>query len=250
MKRKLKSFFEDFLTIAVIIAIIYASYTYFFDDEESSFESINSQVVVQDAFKSEIKEPNQEDVILDKVTNKNEDEEDESLVDITDIESSIKDENSSTNLEPDNSFQEKESEETEIERTPSTLVKNSINALENSGEKSGNSPKFNFIDTSKLEISSSSQEQSKKEKFYSDLKSRIVENLNSLDTSLLNKNSSANFRVTILKDGRYEQIFFDGGNSELFKLTQQSVAKVFPLEIDSELKHLFPRYYRFKIEFN
>lgn len=238
MRRKLKSFFEDFLTIAVIIGVIYASYTYFFDDEDSNFHDSNSQVVVQDAFKSEIREPNQEDAILDKVFDKNEDEEDENqTIDIVTDENQNSEQNQENIDIVQNSL--------EIERTSSTLVQNNLNTLENTA-----SSNFNFIDTSKLEISSSKEEQSKKERFYTDLKNNIIKNLNALDTKNIEKNSFANFRVTILKDGRYEQIFFDGGNSELFKLTQKSVAKVFPLEIEPELKHLFPRYYRFKIEFN
>lgn len=233
MRRKLKSFFEDFLTIAVIIGVIYASYTYFFDDEDSNFHNSNSQVVVQDAFKSEIKEPNQEDAILDKVFDKNEDEEYETA----------------NILATENSTNETTNQELMTENIPTQEIREIQEVVENSTETNSSS-KFRLIETSKIEKSSSSEEEYKKEKFYSDLKSNILNNLNSLNIEDIEKNSFVNFRVTILKDGRYEQIFFDGGNNKLFNLSKTAVAKVFPLEIEPELKYLFPRYYRFKIEFN
>lgn len=233
MKRKLKSFFEDFLTLAVIVGIIYASYTYFFDDEHSNFEnSHENKVVIQDSFKAEIEEPNQDLAILNKVFDKNEDEEDESIDEI--INNSINDDPISNNDISSIQPSEKPIEEDQ------ELVESNLE----------NSSKFKLIETSKHENSSSSQEQEKKDRFYSNLREIILNNLNQLKSDDIEKNSFVNFRVTILKDGRYEQIFFDGGNEKLFNLSKNTVSKVFPLNIDSELKHLFPRYYRFKIEFN
>ena len=58
-----------------------------------------------------------------------------------------------------------------------------------------------------------------------------------------------NIRVTILKDGSYEQLTFLNGNSDYFNKVKPQIEEIFPLKIEENLKSHFPRYYRMKIDF-
>lgn len=59
--------------------------------------------------------------------------------------------------------------------------------------------------------------------------------------------TSLNIRVTILKDGNYEQLKFVSGNKELFEKNKKIISSVFPLTIDDKIVQEFPRYLRVKI---
>jgi hypothetical protein len=71
-----------------------------------------------------------------------------------------------------------------------------------------------------------------------------------LDKSSFKEPVFADIRITILKDGRYEQLILTNGNNEFFNSIKNSIYKSFPVEINPVLKNIFPRYYRLKIEFN
>lgn len=107
------------------------------------------------------------------------------------------------------------------------------------------------IDTTNLEKSSSIEEQTAKENFYINLKETIYKNIeNNVDKKTLKSGSVVSIRVTILKDGTYEQLILTNGNKEFFNKIKQAISSSFPVSIDEPIKKLFPRYYRAKIEFN
>ena len=90
------------------------------------------------------------------------------------------------------------------------------------------------------------EEKAKIEAFYQTIRDKINSSIN---RSNFKTGEFVNIRLTILKDGRYEQLTFNEGNKEYFEQIKPSIYKVFPISIDESLKHNFPRYFRMKIEF-
>ncbi len=83
------------------------------------------------------------------------------------------------------------------------------------------------------------------ELFFETIREKIYKNI---EATPINNGEHINIRVTILKDGRYEQLTLMDGNKEYFELIKPSIYKVFPVKIDDSLKENFPRYFRMKIE--
>lgn len=74
------------------------------------------------------------------------------------------------------------------------------------------------------------------------LTNSIVQNIDS------NETKSLRYRITVLKDGNYEQLTFVGGDKVLFEENQDNIIKVFPVTIDEKIKDEFPRYIRLNIK--
>ena len=55
-------------------------------------------------------------------------------------------------------------------------------------------------------------------------------------------------KITILKDGNYEQLKFVDGDKDIFDLNKENILKVFPLVIDEKIADDFPRYFRMNIK--
>ena len=71
-----------------------------------------------------------------------------------------------------------------------------------------------------------------------------------LDKTIFKEPVFAEIRVTILKDGRYEQLILTNGDDRFFNSIRSSISSAFPVEIDPIVKNIFPRYYRLKVELN
>ena len=85
--------------------------------------------------------------------------------------------------------------------------------------------------------------------FYKKIKEKIYSNISKdVDKNILENLGDVNIRVTILKDGRYEQLKYMSGNRQHYNLIRSSILKIFPLEIDESLKYKFPRYFRMKVQ--
>ena len=82
------------------------------------------------------------------------------------------------------------------------------------------------------------------ESFYENIRGSINKNI---EKTPAKDNESINIRVTILKDGRYEQLILLEGNKEYFNKVRSSITKVFPVKIDDSIKSNFPRYFRMEI---
>ena len=78
-----------------------------------------------------------------------------------------------------------------------------------------------------------------------DIKNNIVQ---ANDENNTESTQGLRFRITILKDGNYEQLTFVNGNEELFNANQENILKIFPLSIDNTIEEAFPRYIRFTIK--
>ena len=71
----------------------------------------------------------------------------------------------------------------------------------------------------------------------------IIENLPS------NK-SSIKIRITVFKSGKYKKITYMSGNRDLINDAKIALDKSFPHKPNNMIKSQFPRYLRFKINFN
>ncbi|MCT7510660.1 hypothetical protein N5U26_09855 [Aliarcobacter cryaerophilus] len=86
--------------------------------------------------------------------------------------------------------------------------------------------------------------------FFDRLEKKVYSNIDrNFDKTTFKRGEFVNIRVTILKDGSYEQLTFLNGNSDYFNKVKSQIEEIFPLKIEENLKSHFPRYYRMKIAF-
>lgn len=235
MRTKTKSFFEDLFIIFIIGLIIYGIYNFFFSSSENELKLEELKSSVEKKIENEIlvksstpeEKPN-EKVEEEKIeeTIKQTQQEVTPIATPTNIEEKIENRN------------EKPKEIIErIETTP-VLEKKSTKEEIKTKEKE-------VVPTT--EISPTQEEDKAKiELFYEQIRAQINSNI---DKSLIKNKEAVSIRLTILKDGRYEQITLTEGNKENFELIRPSITKAFPVKIDDNLKANFPRYFRMKIEF-
>ena len=235
MRTKTKSFFEDLFIIFIIGLIIYGIYNFFFSSSENELKLEELKSSVEKKIENEIsvkssspeEKPN-EKVEEEKIeeTIKQTQNETAPIITPTNIEEKIENRN------------EKPKEIIErIETTP-VLEKKSTKEEIKTKEKE-------VVPTT--EISPTQEEDKAKiELFYEQIRAQINSNI---DKSLIQNKEAVSIRLTILKDGRYEQITLTEGNKENFELIRPSITKAFPVKIDDNLKANFPRYFRMKIEF-
>lgn len=234
MRGKNKSLLEDTVIIFVVAILIYGLYTFFFSSNE--IEQIENKTALEEKIetvKEIIKEENNSQKIENKVENINITPENKNITETQNVtkieqkiettEQTIKEENNSPKIENKNS--------SEI----STVTKEE-------------SIKPKIIEPLKPTESNITltDEKAKIELFYQNIRGQINSNI---DKSTLKSGEFINIRLTILKDGRYEQLTFIEGNKEYFELLKPSINKTFPIEIPNDIKNNFPRYFRMKIEF-
>ena len=80
--------------------------------------------------------------------------------------------------------------------------------------------------------------------FYKNIEDQINKKL---EKSPPENGTFINIRITILKDGKYEQLILVDGDKNYFDKVKSSISKVFPLKIEESLKDNFPRYFRMEI---
>ncbi len=86
--------------------------------------------------------------------------------------------------------------------------------------------------------------------FFDRFEKKVYSNIDrNFDKTTFKRGDFVNIRVTILKDGSYEQLTFLNGNSDYFNKVKPQIEEIFPLKIEENLKSHFPRYYRMKIDF-
>ena len=86
--------------------------------------------------------------------------------------------------------------------------------------------------------------------FFDRFEKKVYSNIDrNFDKTTFKRGEFVNIRVTILKDGSYEQLTFLNGNSDYFNKVKPQIEEIFPLKIEENLKTHFPRYYRMKIDF-
>lgn len=225
MKAKTKVFFEDLALVLIVGLIIYYGYNYFFPSNENNQEVIQQTTIektVNTPENKEITTSNQEikkEEVIEKV--------EETQVDATPIEQ----------LKEDS---------IRIEEAP---IKNPSNIIIPTVEKKPETPMIQKPIEDKPFVQDS-EEKIRVEAFYKPIREKIYSNINSsIDKSMVKNGEFINIKLTILKDGRYEQLTFVDGNKEYFELVKPSITKIFPIQIEDSVKNSFPRYFRMKIEF-
>lgn len=211
MNTKSKSFIEDTLILLVIGALLYGLYSFFFASEDITDNSFENQTTIEKKIDIEKKEPviiNEDQKIITTTEDGNQDVEE-----IKTIES--------LEEKPKEEELEKLPEEIKekVKEVPEEIIKEEISTPITIGE------------------------------FYKSIEDKIYSNiLRDVDKSLIDNISEVNIRVTILKNGKYQQLKYMDGNKQYYNLIKPSILKVFPLEIDDSLKYKFPRYFRMKVK--
>lgn len=234
LNRKVKSFFEDLIIVVILITVIYGSYSFFIEDSTTTTE--NSQTTIQsfEEPKQDIKEFTQDEAIKDVITDENPDNENTNRVPPAFAQNRAEESSTTQNVEKPEEI---------IERVERVVPKETTSI--------SSTNRLNLIENSKLEKSGSIEEQMEKEKFYKNLKDKIFINIDkNLDKTIFKEPVFAEIRVTILKDGRYEQLILTNGDDRFFNSIRSSISSAFPVEIDPILKNIFPRYYRLRVELN
>ena len=84
--------------------------------------------------------------------------------------------------------------------------------------------------------------------FLRDLKFKIATNIVKRDDLNESISQKLKIRVTVLKDGNYEELTFVNGDEKLFEINKENIINVFPVQIDEKIKDDFPRYVRIGIK--
>ena len=103
----------------------------------------------------------------------------------------------------------------------------------------------------KKEQNTSTKKGSLKE-LYKQIQNDILEKIISKtheSISFSSRSGYVNIRLTILKDGGYEQLVLQNGDKEYYDFIKDDIRSIFPIGISEENKDKFPRYFRMKIEY-
>lgn len=217
MKTKNKSFLEDIFIISIVGILIYSIYSFFFSSEEK-VEITETKTSIEKKI----------DAIIHKEPVVNEIKKEEEIVTPPKVE------------EPNTAVIETPKEvlapvENVIEKKETPLAEEKIEQKEVE-EK-----------IAPVEVN---DQKAKVELFYKTIKEQIYANIHkNVDKNQIRTGEAVEIRLTILKDGGYEQLSSTKGDNEYFELFRSSIKEAFPVKIDNSLKESFPRYFRMKIEF-
>lgn len=219
MRGKTKSFFEDTFILLIVAVLIYGIYSFFFASEEE-IKLEEPKVVIENKVETNTyKEP-----VINEIKTP------------TEIKS-----------EPNNTekIEEKVIETPKVEAIQKEQIEEQI--------KEKIEPvkiEKNTTETANVQTTQELEEKAKVEAFYSTIREKIYANINkNVDKSLIKNGEFVSIKLTVLKDGNYEQLTFVEGNKEYFELFRSSIKEAYPVKIDDSLKNNFPRYFRMKIEF-
>lgn len=228
MRGKNKSLLEDILILFTGGVLIYFTYSFFFSSNEKE-EIIETPQTIEKKEETITPQPiineiKKEEITLPKVENK--------------VESKI--ENKVEEIQKEKPLQKVEENTTKA--SPITPIPTPV-VVEKTVQKEPEKPAV-------IEQTKELDDKARIDAFYKTIKEKIYLNIDkNIDKSLIKKGEFVNLRLTIFKDGRYEQLTLIEGNNENFELIKSSITQSFPVIIDDSLKANFPRYFRMKIEF-
>lgn len=82
--------------------------------------------------------------------------------------------------------------------------------------------------------------------FFDRFEKKVYSNIDrNFDKTTFKRGEFVNIRVTILKDGSYEQLTFLNGNSDYFNKVKPQIEEIFPLKIEENLKSHFPSFFNY-----
>lgn len=236
MRGKTKSFFEDTFILIFVAVLIYLIYSFFFSSNEevkiqeekattekrveinNSKESVDNEIKVLNGIKDE---------------SNNSEKVEEKIVELPKVEPLQKEQ-----IEDLGKNNETLPIERKIEEKIEPIKVEPLKIEKNTTETINTQTTQDLDDKAKIEA------------FYSTIREKIYANIDkNVDKSLIKNGEFVNIKLTILKDGNYEQLTFIEGNKEYFELFRSSIKEAYPVKIDDSLKSNFPRYFRMKIEF-
>lgn len=216
MKTKNKSFLEDIFVISIVGILIYSIYSFFFSSEEK-IEITETKTSIEKKI----------DAIIHKEPVVNEIKKEEEIVTPPKVE------------EPN----------TAVIETPKEVLAPVENVIETK-ETPVIEEKIEQKVEEKIAPVEVNDQKAKVELFYKTIKEQIYANIHkNVDKNQIRTGEAVEIRLTILKDGGYEQLSSTKGDNEYFELFRSSIKEAFPVKIDNSLKESFPRYFRMKIEF-
>jgi hypothetical protein len=205
-----KNFLEDTVIFIIVGALIYGIYTFFFSAQENTQIVQNPTVVEKTIDLVQEEEKVQKEISQSENIKETETAEDKNIA-IQDIKEGIKEQTST----------KEKTEEIEI-KSPEIIENETIQSNSN------------------ITI----------ESFYKSIEDKIYLNITkNVDKNTLNSSNPVNIRITILQDGRYEQLTYMSGNKQYFDKIKSSIVDVFPVNIPTNLKSNFPRYFRMEVEY-
>ena len=216
MKTKNKSFLEDIFIISIVGILIYSIYSFFFASEEK-VEITETKTSIEKKI----------DAIIHKEPVVNEIKKEEEVVTPQKVE------------EPN----------TPVIETPKEVLAPAENVVETK-ETPVIEEKIEPKVEEKIAPVEVNDQKAKVELFYKTIKEQIYANIHkNVDKNQIRTGEAVEIRLTILKDGGYEQLSSTKGDNEYFELFRSSIKEAFPVKIDNSLKESFPIYFIMKIEF-
>ncbi|MCK5111160.1 MAG: hypothetical protein KAQ94_06535 [Arcobacteraceae bacterium] len=86
--------------------------------------------------------------------------------------------------------------------------------------------------------------------FLRSTKNTINENIKQLlNIQTQSTNGYTKIRVTILKNGNFEQLKYMGGDKQYFESIKPAIVKIFPINMEEKIDDQFPRYFRMQINY-
>lgn len=212
MKAKNKSFIEDVVILFILGIIIYFIYSFFFSTEEKveKIEIVENKTTIE----KKINIPTPKEPIINEI------KKEEEIISTPIVPTPV------------------EAPKVEAPKVETTKVENTVE------------PKANTLIEEKVSTPELTDQKVKVELFYKTIKEEIYKNIDkNVDKSKIKVGEHVEFRLTILKDGGYEQLSSTKGDKDYFELFRSSIKEAFPVKIDNSLKESFPRYFRMEIVF-
>ncbi len=86
--------------------------------------------------------------------------------------------------------------------------------------------------------------------FLRSTKDTINENIKQLlNIQTQSTNGYTKIRVTVLKNGNFEQLKYMGGDKQYFESIKPAIVKIFPINMEERIDNHFPRYFRMQINY-
>lgn len=235
MRAKTKSFFEDTFLLLIIAVLIYLAYSFFFSSDEGTEIVEKNKTTIEQKVEALIHEK-----LLNNIVTKEEIKKDEKI-------------SEQINNNEQNSPQETQTQREQIEEVISNknspAIEETIEPIKETIESLATVKEEKAVVSEEKPVVELSDEKAKMVSFNQGIEQKIYSIIEkNIDKSLIKNDDYTNIRVTILKDGNYEQLTFVDGNKNYFNLIKSSIIQAFPIEMDSSLKNNFPRYFRMKIQ--
>ncbi len=241
MRGKNKSLLEDIIILTILGVLVYFTYTYFFPASEETVEKTTEIVQENKIDNNSIEPEKKEEIILPKAENRALEEK------VIENRTIVEEKTPEPLQKEENILPKAEDRVIEKQKTITVTENNTeipVITEKKSDVKEIEKPINNDKQTKELE------DKAKIDAFYKTIKEQILSNVRkNVDSNLVKQGDFINVRLTILKDGRYEQLTYIEGNKDYLELIRPSLSQAFPVNIDNSLKANFPRYFRMKVEF-